>query len=75
MYSRVLFYNTRDKSSELIRIYLMFILTKQGQTPLDVSVQSMGDGSIKTQDLEDARREIIALSGIPAPLNYNGFIQ
>ena len=50
----------------------MFILSKQGNTPVDVEVKSMGDTSIKVQDLEDARREIIALSGIPAP--YLGYM-
>ena len=46
----------------------MFILSKGGQRAIDVEVQSMGDPSIRVADLEDARREIIALSGIPAPL-------
>jgi hypothetical protein len=43
----------------------MFILTKQGQTPVDVEIESHGDPSIKVADLEDARKEIITLSGIP----------
>jgi len=50
----------------------MFILTKGGQAQVDVDVQSMGDPSIKVADLEDARREIISLSGIPAP--YLGYM-
>ena len=50
----------------------MFVLTKQGQRPIDVEVTSHGDPSIKVADLEDARREIIALSGIPAP--YLGYM-
>lgn len=50
----------------------MFIFTKQGQRSLDVEVQNLGDPSIKVADLEDARREIIALSGIPAP--YLGYM-
>lgn len=50
----------------------MFVITQGGQTPVDVDVQQMGDASIKTADLEDARREIIALSGIPAP--YLGYM-
>lgn len=49
----------------------MFVFTKQGQTPLDVSVESHGDRSIDVADLEDARREIISLSGIPA--TYLGY--
>lgn len=50
----------------------MFIFSKQGQRPLDVEVQNLGDPSIKVADLEDARREIIALSGVPAP--YLGYM-
>jgi hypothetical protein len=50
----------------------MFIFTKQGQRSLDVEIQNLGDPSIKVADLEDARREIIALSGIPAP--YLGYM-
>ncbi len=43
---------------------------------MDVEVQSMGDSSIRIQDLEDARKEIIALSGIPAPyLGYQEVIE
>lgn len=29
-----------------------------------MEVQSLGDASVKTQDLEDSRRELIALSGV-----------
>ena len=50
----------------------MFVLTRQGQRPIDVEVTSHGDPSIKVADLEDSRREIIALSGIPAP--YLGYM-
>jgi len=49
-----------------------FILQKNGQRALDVEVQSLGDSSIKVADLEDARRELVALSGVPAPLTYSG---
>ena len=45
-----------------------FVLSKNGQRALDVEVNSIGDPSVKVQDLEDSRREIIALSGVPAPL-------
>jgi len=38
---------------------------------LDVEVSQGGDTSIKIADLEDLRREIIALSGVPAP--YLGY--
>jgi hypothetical protein len=50
-----------------------FILSKNGQRALDVEVTPMGDNSVKIADLEDARREIIALSGIPAPLNLAAY--
>lgn len=33
---------------------------------IDVAVQSLGDPHVYTEDLEDQRREIIALSGIPS---------
>ncbi len=45
----------------------MFLISKNGTKSLDVDVKSLGDPSIKVADLEDARREIISLSGIPAP--------
>lgn len=44
----------------------MILITKKGQRFVDVDVQALGDPNIKTADLEDARRELIALSGIPA---------
>jgi len=50
----------------------MFIFSKQGQRALDVEIQNLGDPSIKVADLEDSRREIIALSGVPAP--YLGYM-
>ena len=50
----------------------MFLLSRNGVKSLDVEVQSLGDPSIKIADLEDARREIISLSGIPAP--YLGYM-
>lgn len=54
----------------------MFIFSRAGQRALDVDVRSYGDPSIKIQDLEDTRREIIALSGIPAPyLGYQDVIE
>lgn len=49
----------------------MFVFTKQGQSLIDVDVMPMGDPNIKVQDLEDARREIIALSGVPS--SYLGY--
>ena len=50
----------------------MVILSNNGQKALDVSVQNIGEASINVADLEDARKEIIALSGIPAP--YIGYM-
>jgi hypothetical protein len=44
------------------------LLSKQSRRFLDVEVMQTGDPNIKTQDLEDIRRELIALSGVPAPL-------
>lgn len=53
----------------------MMVLTKKGTRFVDVEVQSMGDPNLKTADLEDTRREILALSGIPAPyLGYNDVV-
>lgn len=50
----------------------MILFTKKGQRFVDVDVQSLGDPNIKIADLEDTRRELIALSGVPAPyLGYN----
>lgn len=54
----------------------MFVLSKNGVKPLDVEVQSFGDPAIKIADLEDARREIISLSGVPAPyLGYTDVVE
>ena len=44
----------------------MFIVQQNGQTPVNVDIQQMGDPSIKVQDLQDLRQELISLSGIPA---------
>lgn len=49
----------------------VFLISKGGQRTLDMELQSFGDTSIKVADLEDARRELIALSGIPA--SYLGY--
>ena len=53
----------------------MILLTKKGVKFVDVDVQSFGDPNIKIADLEDTRRELIALSGVPAPyLGYNDVV-
>ena len=49
-----------------------FILSKDGKRALDVEVSAIGDASIKVADLEDSRREMISLSGVPAP--YLGYM-
>jgi len=50
----------------------MFLFSKGGQKSIDVDIKSYADPSIKVADLEDARRELISLSGIPAP--YLGYM-
>jgi len=49
----------------------LIVLSKKGNRFIDVEVQSLGDANLKIADLEDSRREIIALSGVPAP--YLGY--
>lgn len=49
----------------------VFTLSKGGNKSIDLELQSFGEPSIKVADLEDSRRELIALSGIPAP--YLGY--
>ena len=52
------------------------VYRKGGVSHLDMEVQSLGDASVKTQDLEDSRRELIALSGVPAPyLGYGDVVE
>jgi|GEM_PF-1325650 len=54
----------------------MFILSKGGQKAIDVEVSSHGDPTVRVSDLEDARREIMSLSGIPpAYLGYADVIE
>jgi hypothetical protein len=43
----------------------MYIISKEGRRPVDVEVSSHGDPTIKVADLEDARRELLLLSGVP----------
>jgi hypothetical protein len=49
----------------------MIQLKKKGQPFVDFEIVQAGDPNVKTQDLEDARQELIALSGVPAP--YLGY--
>lgn len=54
----------------------IFLINKNGRSAVDASVEAHGDPSIKVQDLEDSRRELIAISGIPAPyLGYNDVVE
>ena len=52
------------------------LLSKKGQRFVDMELQQMGDANIRVADLEDFRRELIALSGVPAPyLGYNDQVE
>ena len=54
----------------------VIIISKKGQKFVDFELQSMHDSNIKIADLEDLRRELIALSGVPAPyLGYNDVVE
>jgi len=54
----------------------MFILSKGGQKAIDVEIASHGDPTVRTADLEDSRREIMSLSGVPpAYLGYADVIE
>jgi len=44
----------------------MFVIQQNDRTPVNVDIQQMGDPTIKVQDLQDLRQELISLSGIPA---------
>ena len=44
---------------------LIVLSNKNGQKFIDVEVQALADPNIKIADLEDARNEIISLSGVP----------
>lgn len=54
----------------------MFVLSRNGQKDLDVEVTSHGDPTVRVADLDDNRREIMSLSGIPpACLGYADVIE
>ena len=75
-------YNTRVTIDDIGSIKTMskifsdfkdfYTITRQGTPMIDVDVASHGDPSVKIADLEDARREIIAISGVPA--TYLGYM-
>jgi hypothetical protein len=45
----------------------MFVISQNGRTPLDMSIETTGDPNVKTEDLRDLRNELVSLSGVPAP--------
>ena len=54
----------------------MFVLSKSGNKPIDVEISSHGDPTVRIADLQDARQEIMSLSGIPpAYLGYADVIE
>jgi len=54
----------------------IFTFRKAGVSHLDMEVQALGDTAVKVADLEDSRKELIALSGIPAPyLGYGDVVE
>ena len=44
----------------------LVIFSKKGQRFIDVETTALGDPNTKIQDVEDSRRELISLSGVPA---------
>jgi len=44
----------------------LVIFSKKGQRFVDVETTAFGDPNTKIQDVEDSRRELISLSGVPA---------
>jgi hypothetical protein len=42
----------------------MFVISQNGRTPLDMSIETTGDPNVKTEDLRDLRNELISLSGV-----------
>lgn len=54
----------------------MFVISQNGRTPIDMSIENTGDTNVKIEDLKDLRNEIVSLSGIPAPyLGMNDVIE
>lgn len=49
----------------------MVTFKKKGATFIDLDVLNAGDPNVNTRDLEDLRRELIALSGVPS--SYLGY--
>lgn len=51
--------------------YTPLILQKKGATFIDLDVLNSGDPNVNIRDLEDLRKELIALSGVPS--SYLGY--
>jgi hypothetical protein len=58
--------SSKDIANILSDFKDLVVFTKRGQAFVDVDLKEMGQRDLKIQDLEDQRRELIALSGIPA---------
>jgi exoribonuclease R len=42
----------------------MFVISQNGRTPIDMSIEQTGDANVKIEDLKDLRNEIVSLSGV-----------
>jgi len=63
---------TKDISKVMTDFKDLITVNRDGKSFVDVEMIQMGDPSIKTQDLEFQRNELVAVSGIPASyLGYN----
>lgn len=58
--------NTKDLPNMLSDFKDLVVFAKHGQKFIDVELLQMGDPSIKTNDLEGLRQELVSLSGIPS---------
>lgn len=65
-------YSTLKNVPKIFSDYKDWItISQNGIKPFDVEIINTGDANINVADLEDARKEIISLSGVPAP--YLGY--
>jgi len=63
---------TKDISKVMTDFKDLITINRDGKSFVDVEMIQMGDPSIKTQDLEFQRNELVAVSGVPASyLGYN----
>jgi len=63
---------TKDISKVMTDFKDLITVNRDGKSFVDVEMIQMGDPSIKVQDLEFQRNELVAVSGIPASyLGYN----